>query len=60
MKIGDVLIVIGVTIVAFILAVFLVSRGNLDADGQLIVVLSSPVGAGFLSAGLLFNYRRSN
>jgi hypothetical protein len=59
MKTGDVLIVIGAVLVAFTLAGLVVEKEP-PMDDQLMIVLSFAIGVGFLSVGLLSNYRLSN
>jgi len=63
MKLGDVLIVIGAILIAFVLAGFVVDRngfGRIPSNDGFVFVIAFVVGVGFLASGLLSNYRRSN
>jgi len=63
MKLGDILIVIGAILIAFVLAGFVVDKNistHIPSNDGFMFVVAFAVGVGFLASGLLSNYRRSN
>jgi hypothetical protein len=61
MKTGDVLIVIGAVLLAFVLAGFVFDRdqfGRIPQGDNLVLMFGFAAGVGFVSSGLFSNYRR--